>query len=497
MKLKSIELYNIGCYKEAKVNIPDEELISIYGIDLDRNTSNGVGKSLIKEAILFALYGKPKVTLSEFIRKGAKKCKVVLKFESNGKDVTIVREYSKTTTLKIYVNNQEIDLSRIRELRDYINKLIEMDYDTFVNFSIFDAVRFEDLTSLSSSEIKRLLRMLFDYEKFNKIYQDLNTNIKKDIYLLQKTTETKGHYYSNRRLNILNQGLQNIKTESDQISSNIRTLNQNIEKVIHSMSYQESTKEQNKRKIGWIINKDICPTCHQPLKNKIDILNRYQQEIKKCDEFLKPLLNKKVILNNKLNELHERFQDLTKKQLKIQELIFKLQHSKKIEINLGEIEKRIEENKSLLQYLKMFESYVMQHYISVLEITIDDYLSKLSDISCKITLDPLKNKVHMSLYRDNKEFSYLSLSAGERMLVAYAFKLAINTINYKDTFLFIDEGFNRLDKTNRQKMVNMLKLSPFNQIFIISHIDDFSNLPTIFITKKNNESTIQIRRNDA
>ena len=46
----------------------------------------------------------------------------------------------------------------------------------------------------------------------------------------------------------------------------------------------------------------------------------------------------------------------------------------------------------------------------------------------------------------------MQLSSGERLLVAYAFKMAINTLSFKDTFLFVDEGLGRLDDNNRAKL---------------------------------------------
>ena len=79
------------------------------------------------------------------------------------------------------------------------------------------------------------------------------------------------------------------------------------------------------------------------------------------------------------------------------------------------------------------------------------------------------------------------------MIVAYAFKLAINTLNFKDTFLFVDEGLNKLDVNNRNKLLKMLQNSPFCQVFLISHIDAFENIPKIYIEKKNDISIAEVK----
>jgi len=169
-----------------------------------------------------------------------------------------------------------------------------------------------------------------------------------------------------------------------------------------------------------------------------------------------------------------------------------LTSAEKYHKNTESIKQKIDNLKVLYELTNKFEEYVISHTIQNLEALINSYLSYLTDISCKIIYEHSgkAGKILIKIYRNNSEFLFQQLSSGEKMLVSYAFKLAINTFDYKDTILFIDEGLSRLDKNNRNKLLTMLQQAPFNQIFLISHDDNFKDLPTIFIEKRNDVSNI-------
>ena len=497
MKLLKLHLLNFMCYKQSIIDFPHNKIVNIYGKDVDRNTSNGIGKSAIKEAILFALYGKTKVNLIDLVRKGTSGCKVVLTFEVDNKKIDIIRSYKKHSSLTIKINGNEVDFNKIKQKKNYIENLLGMNYEDCINFSIFDAVRFEDLSSLSSSEIKRLLQLLFNYEKLNKTYDFLKDTLRNNDILLKQLQNRNIHYYSTYRENVLKKGYSNILKEIQTINNKNQFLSNFKFEIGQKIAQQETIKSRNQKKIRWLMNKDNCPTCNSPLTHKIQILNEYQSEINKCDKIIGYLKKKLFKVEEGLLNNSNKIVYLSNKQLKRNNLINKLLVSKQNVGDIKKIEKEYNKYKLASDIMKKFESYVMEHYMIYLEQIINEYLIKLTDIQCKLSF--LKqgslitrsiDKFYMKLYRLGEEYSYMSLSSGERMLVAYAFKLAINTLNFKDTFLFIDEGFNRLDVTNRQKLVQMLQNSPFTQIFLISHDDSFDKLPTIYIKKKNEESTV-------
>ena len=513
MRLRKIHIKGFIIYSDAYLEFPDSKLSNVYGIDKDRNISIGIGKSALKEAVLFALYGKTNVNLSDLIKKGEDKCTVALDFEVGDHYIELIRSYKNTSTLDIKVDGKNVLYSTVREKQSYLEELIGLDYNGCVNFSIFDAVRFEDLSSLSSSEIIRLLQLLFNYNKFNKTLENLKDSHRQKDNLLTQLQNRKTHYFSEKRLQTLHLKIERLSSYLSIEQTKIGVLN-NLRRTLSNKQASNITIiDKNKRLVGWIMSKTQCPTCSKPLDNKVQILNSFQSEINQSanDNFL--LSNRLKKVDNALQVKSEIVQQINSSIVKANVWLSKLRGAQQETLDITNIEKERDKYKKAIEVLKKFELYVMEHYINYLEKIINEYLEPLIDIRCKLSFlnqgvvtTRSVDKFYMKLYRhesfQNKftkdfvlkehEYNFTSLSSGERMLVSYAFKLAINALNFKDTFLFIDEGLSRLDISDRNKLIQLLQFSPFNQIFVISHDGQIPDIPTIFITKENNASTISL-----
>jgi len=481
------------CYKDTEIVFPDSKLINIYGFDHDRNTSNGAGKSAICEALLFCLYGKSRTTLQNLVRKGESFCSVKLVFEKDYNTYEINRRFDKSTTLKILKNDKLIQFHRINQAQSYINDVLGMDYDNFVSFSIFDVLRFEDLSSLSLSDFRKLLRTVFNFESIENALNKLKIDIRSAEQSLS-LIPTAAHFYSDKRLFILQKAQNKLNYYKQILESRHNKLLKLIRNYEAELSKYNTIIERNNSKIKWLINKDTCPTCLRPLDNKIDILNTYQKEINDCQNKVRSITSKLDRAQNLSNLINSKHKQLTDKLFKINKCLYQLESSKKSHENIDRLKRQIDNLRVLHALTNKFEEYVISHTIQNLEALINSYLSYLTDISCKIIYEHSgkSGKILIKIYRNNSEFLFQQLSSGEKMLVSYAFKLAINTFDYKDTILFIDEGLSRLDKNNRNKLLTMLQQSPFTQIFLISHDDNFKDLPTIFIEKRNNVSSVTI-----
>jgi len=494
MRLAKLYLKNFMCYKEAELSFPESKLINIYGFDYDRNTSNGAGKSSLIEAILFCLYGKSRTTLQNLIRKGEKYCVVNLVFEKDNNIYEISRRFEKNTSLKIVKNNKLLQFHRINQAQSFINDVLGMNYDNFVNFSIFDVLRFEDLSSLSLSDFRKLLRTIFNFESFENILNKLKIDIKsaeQSLTLIPTTT----HYYSQKRLSIIRKANESINHYRNTLERRRNKLLDLIRMYESELSKCQTIIERNESKIKWLVNRNACPTCFRPLDNKLDILNRYQQEINENKQKAYKVSTLLTKARRLLLTIDRKYKETTDKLFALSQLEYELESSKKHHKNVETVKQKIDNLKVLYELTNKFEEYVISNTIENLEVLVNSYLSYLTDITCKIIYEHSgkSGKILIKIYRNNSEFLFQQLSSGEKMLVSYAFKLAINTFDYKDTVLFIDEGLNRLDKNNRKKLLTMLQQSPFNQIFLISHDDNFQDLPTIYIEKRGNVSSISIR----
>ena len=482
----------------------EKERVVTYDLEVQEDhsfiTNNIVShNSSFKEAILFALFGKTKVNLSDLITKGKDKCSVIIEFEEKNNIIKIKRSYSKSTTVDIWVNGKLQDLKNISAKNKFIQDLIGCNYETFINFSIFDAIRFEDLSELSSNEIKRLFRMLFNYEKFERIINDLKIRVRSIDKSINLSKSPIKHYYSSKRINILLEGIKKLNDETKKMKDKINKNEQEKTFCLKKISELETIIRKNKRLISWLSNKDTCPTCDKPLNNKFAVLNKYQKEINESNKQLKKfkeILEQVTQLTEKYNN---RIREIDKRITKLKMYLHNLELQKKYVQNLN----KLEENKRLYsivsQLMDKFSLFVLEHYIENIEVLMNKYLEKLTDIRCKISFMKSGsvrnlNKFYITLIRNKKEFNYMQLSSGERLLVAYAFKMAINTLSFKNTFLFVDEGLGRLDDNNRAKLYKLFELSPFNQVFIVSHYPISKDINRqIYITKKDNVSTLSIR----
>jgi len=501
MQIVELNLQNFLCYKNATVTIPNnKKIILITGYDKDRNTSNGIGKSAILEAILFVLYGKTRTnSLKEIIRKGANSCKVSIKFILKNNKYKIIRTYSNHSTLKILENNKEIKFHTISQSQKFINNLLELDYNLFINFAVFDILRFTDILSLSSNDIRNIFRTVFDFEYLEEIYTDIKLKIESFEQSLSSLSNVRKHFYSKKREQILKQGLEKIQNDiiknqklNQELQSKIAVLSENIGKL-------SGIVNRDKAKMNWLLKNNTCPTCKQSLPNRAVLLTQFQQNIIENTNRIKDLEDDLLTTKNKIKNIQDINNKLTIKQVKLQKLLSNLMQSNDIDNIKEDFNKKLIERKQLLQYLILFESYLMNLLVSKLELVINQYISQLIDFKCKISylhrsklLTKNLSKFAIKLYRNDKEYMFYQLSSGEKMLVSYAFKLAINMLDFKDTFLFIDEGLNRLDENNKLKLLNLLKIAPFKQIFIVSnyklqeeYIDHY-----IYIEKEENISKI-------
>ncbi len=125
------------------------------------------------------------------------------------------------------------------------------------------------------------------------------------------------------------------------------------------------------------------------------------------------------------------------------------------------------------------------------------YFDFSSEVSFQTTKELKKGGEKIELYisikdSDNIDRSFESMSNGEQSRLAIAVTMARNIIFGQHTelqFLLIDELLDGLDKEGKQRFIDVLKASD-NQIFVISHSDEFKNIFTNTLTfvKENGSS---------
>jgi len=165
MKLINIEFQNFGNYGSVDLDLSKyTEPTSIIGeIDNDPRRSNGAGKSVLIDGVLYALYGTGRVNSeSELIKLGKKDMFVKLKFEMSGQVVVIKRSRTeKSGRLKLEIDGNDVS-EGIVETQKKIVQLMNCDSELFLATSYFAQGKSDTFISATGGKKREYTEMIFD-----------------------------------------------------------------------------------------------------------------------------------------------------------------------------------------------------------------------------------------------------------------------------------------------------------------------------------------------
>src|SRR3989304_4819890 len=275
MILKEISLKTFKCFENYSVSFDKINLIE---------GANGIGKSTIIEALIFALYGFYGGLISDIPTRWskAKSCKVDVVIEDNEHIIEICREFPLNLTLK--EDNKLLKLSTAEG-----NKYLE---DRFGSRLCFEQFRKIDAYNPESNCLEQgtvtLKKILFSGtdEMFNSIRNNLNTmKLEREKY--NKDTAVVYKYYpSEKRLETLKTGYEEITSRYMEAEDEIV----NSDKELHKNNLQLSTLESRHCEIQRSVG-DLNKQINEP---KLDVEKVIIQ--KKC-----PALNQNLGIENARN----------------------------------------------------------------------------------------------------------------------------------------------------------------------------------------------------
>jgi len=168
MFLRALKLKNYRKFREESIEFP-EGIIGIVG-------SNGVGKSTILEAIGWALYGnviartdKQEVKSQNAADKDD--CTTELEFDLSGHSYKIVREIKGKSAISnalIYVDGSNSpEAHRDSGVNEYVEKLLGMDYVTFLRTVYAKQKDLAALSTLRPEERKKVIRRMLNIDRID------------------------------------------------------------------------------------------------------------------------------------------------------------------------------------------------------------------------------------------------------------------------------------------------------------------------------------------
>lgn len=400
-KITLKNFYRFG-NKEQELNLSGTGITAITGF-------NGYGKSsCIIDSLLFGFFGKARDSVDGVVnRYVGEGCKIGIEFTVGDKTYKVFR-YRKHTTHKnnVYLFEGDIDKSghTAAETNAKILDLIQMNYISFTNSSVFSSelysaflankvserlVIFENILSLKEInafyvEIKKILKELSDgREKKNLVY----TSALAEINTIKNTVET---YTRNAK-----QKLIEAKNKKDQLLIEIAACNKrieeysivNVEEELEKLS-NNNRKQDLKEKILKLESEKKTLTIPEPVdelrivdkykdidfeKNKIkeekykeDLEtiktreNGYKLSYETISSLKEKINSKNIILGSNLNELNNLGEKILK--LKEAKCPFCGQHlaSEKAQDELNKAQKRsneiLEENQDLKDEIEKMQS---------------------------------------------------------------------------------------------------------------------------------------------
>lgn len=199
MKPIKLRLVNFLSFEDETIDIPNMST-AIMGFNADGGgDSNGSGKSVIFDGIVYALYGVTlrNISIADIFRRGTSECSVEFHFEQDGMEYHVLRTRdANASKVSLVANGQSIGKSGQAGTQDIINSVLGMNAKTFIAVATFgcDTLRF---ASATDKEQKELLERLLDIGIYDEALVRVRTSIR-DI-----ESEIKG----------LDISIQNIKAE--------------------------------------------------------------------------------------------------------------------------------------------------------------------------------------------------------------------------------------------------------------------------------------------
>lgn len=546
MKFESIEFKNVFAYGEEVQRIDyssDGKLILLKG-------QSGAGKSAILSLPILVLYGKlTKVTKSAIANRVNKHGWVRGTIIKGQHKYVIEREFS-PNSLKIWKDDEEVDLFGTSAGEDYIEKeIIEIPITTFTNMITISMKKFKSFLSLSPTERKGVVDEIFDVRIINMVFDQLKKDAKEigasingdnstlfsltstlnnannELLKIQQnnaTPEAQAQIEENKKkIEELNQQLLQYNDAAQKVSEKQQENNTEITNKSREVTENDMHIRTIREKIN-LYNQSKCPTCSSVFSGP-----EFDNLKKQLNDVYEQKVEKKKVLESELNELREKSQKIVEAGQKVQNGMYQIRLNinsllndnnlieQKVKMSaeyqavqniidqtneqMNGVKKSIEEKTSKLLYLQKLQA--VYSIDGVTKMIINNYLPLLNDeISENLLLlgfpYTLKfdNSFRPVLKDVNFEISVETLSDGEQTRIDLVVLLSLYKLlkrKYSSiNLLTIDEVVSSLDVENSAKVMQFLKVFAEENninVFIVSHTNlDLDEFDEVIEVEKTN-----------
>lgn len=525
MKIKKIEVSNFYSIKDVKWDIGKmgNGLVLIEGKNKDTKASNGAGKSVLIEALVWGLFGRTirKSTEEALVNNRSKKNCVVRVFVND----LIIERGKRPTTLKLWRGEEEITQDNGLNTQNLIDELLGTNYKVFLASTVFGQSNTTAFLTASPDDKRTIIKNFLNLETmFSKrdsvkaLKSDYNQGKKACSAVIVELESTRSQYEEDIRM--IEDSLDQVEDSDLQILKDY-TIDDIIAIEEHNREVAWKVKDVKQLILGeqrraQSVERDAkaknCPTCGSDMSEGMDpeIL---KASLAKIDLTIKSLGEEVVGLQAQFKEkpcdasTYAKLMQLGKQEDKKDFL--RRQCDKVTERIQESMDERADFNTNY-EIMKFWEKafseqgvvkYVIRNILEYFNAQVNYYLSYLTHGKYTIEFDEALNETIMTR---NNVLHYISMSGGEKKKVSLAVMLGLQALlkvsNTEDSnVVFFDEIAESLDADGMNGLYNLLsELKKERTLFVITHNTYLKSLmgnaKVITVTKTNGTSKLSVKK---
>ena len=310
-------------HKETDIDCTSFDSCLIVGKSNDDNSkSNGVGKSTIFWAIIFALFDEvPTKKVNGIIRDGKDVCEVIFEFEMDGRDWQISRVRSKTTQveLKEKINGvwESLGQRTSSQTNSVIADIIKINYKSFCNSVLFSQGSFSELAEATEGDRRKLLKEPLSLAIYSKYEKEAKSTLS-DFETKYNKTKTIIDTIGNPKEDIkdLNNQLKEIEEQIKEVENKRTSLSSEIKSKQEKISELEKMLSSDAAKLT-----DKLSDIDKSKSNCASNIKRYESQILDFNKKVSSLTKEIEENNINLDKLNVKIDELSSKKLRSDEEI--------------------------------------------------------------------------------------------------------------------------------------------------------------------------------
>lgn len=524
MKIKRIEVNNFYSMKDVKWDIDKmgEGVVLIEGKNKDTKASNGAGKSVLIEALVWGLFGKTirKSTEEALVNNRSKKNCTVKVFVNN----LIIERGKRPTTLKLWKGTEELTQDNATNTQNLIDELLGTNYKVFLASTVFGQANNMEFLTASPDDKRTIIKNFLNLESmFSK--RDSVKSLKSEYNQKKKACDAV--------IAELESTKETYEVEIRDITTSLFSVDPNKLELASKVDLEDLLAvEEHNRTIDWQI-KDAsrllvgeqkrahqfvedaraktCRSCGQKVKDAMsedslaDRLTLFDAKIEKLGRDIEDLSNQK---KDKLIDIKE-YKDLVQIQQREDKRDFLQRQSDKLTDRIQNAMDERDDLNTKYEIMKFWEKafseqgvvkYIIRNILDYFNSQVNYYLSFLTHGKYSIEFDEALNE---TITTRKKSVHYISMSGGEKKKVSLAVMLGLQSLlkvsNTEDSnVIFFDEIAESLDSDGMNGLYNLLsELKKDRTLFVITHNSYLKSLldnaKVVTVTKTNGTSKISVK----